>query len=200
MKYSKRLILIKYSRIFGLSAFIISCIAIMAFICNKWIEAFSLLVSFFTLRYKFDKTYHCSSTGLCTFISISIFWLAIPISLRVEYSFLCGIIISFIICLICYLVQCMVDNSNLLKEKDKQIEYLCKELNKYANIDLYSMNEEELRNYARSKGLSEVIIDTLILKILHNYRWIDIMNERNYSKTAIRYHKKQIIEKLSITL
>lgn len=131
MKYSKKLILIKYSRIFGLSAFIISCIAIMAFICNKWIEAFSLLVSFFALRYKFDKTYHCSSTGLCTFISISIFWLAIPISLRVEYSFLCGIIISFIICLICYLAQCMVDNSNLLKEKDKQIEYLCKELNKY---------------------------------------------------------------------
>ena len=200
MKYSKKLILIKYVRMFGLSAFIISCIALMAFICNKWIEAFSLLVSFFALRYKFDTTYHCSTTGMCTFLSISIFWLAIPLELRIEYSFLFGILVAFVICLICYLVQVYVDNSNLLKEKDAQIEYLCKKLHNYAKIDLYSMNEEELRNYARSRGLSEIIIDTLILKILHNYKWIDIMRERNYSKTAIRYHKKQIIEKLDITL
>ena len=62
------------------------------------------------------------------------------------------------------------------------------------------MSEDELRTYATSKGLPEIMIDTLILKVLHNYRWVDIMTERNYSKTAIRYHKAQIIEKLDIKL
>lgn len=200
MKYSTKLTLIRYARMFGLSAFIIGCIATMAFICNKWIEAFSLLVSFFALRYKFDKTYHCSSTGLCTFVSISIFWLAIPVEMRIEYSLFFGTIVAFIIGFICYLVQCYADNANLISDKDCQISALCKELKKYQAIDLYAMSEDDLRKYARSKGLSENIIDTLILKIVHGYRWIDIMNERNYSKTAIRYHKKQIIEKLSITL
>lgn len=159
-----------------------------------------MLVSFFALRYKFDKTYHCSSTGLCTFVSISIFWLAIPVEMRIEYSLFFGTIVAFIICFICYLVQCYADNANLISDKDFQISALCKELKKYQAIDLYAMSEDDLRKYARSKGLSENIIDTLILKIVHGYRWIDIMNERNYSKTAIRYHKKQIIEKLSITL
>ena len=53
------------------------------------------------------------------------------------------------------------------------------------------MSEEELRQYAQSKGLSEPICDTLVLKIIHNYRWVDIQKERKYSKTAIIYHKKQ---------
>lgn len=199
MKFSTKLALIKYTRMIGLSAFIIVCIALMAFICNKWIEAFSLLVSFFTLRYKFNKTYHCSSTGSCTFLSIGIFWLAIPLEMRMEYSMLFGIIVAFTICYFCYFVQCHVDNINLISDKDLQISILCKDLKKYQEIDLYKMSEDDIRKYARSKGLSENIIDTLVLKIVYGYRWIDIMNERNYSKTAIRYHKQQIIEKLNIT-
>lgn len=200
MKYSTRLKIKKYTRMFGLSAFIIGCIAVMAFVCNKWIEAFSLLVSFFALRYKFEKTYHCSSTGMCTFVSIGIFWLAIPMELRIEQSMFFGVLAALSICYLCYFIQCYVDNLNLISEKDYQITAMCKELEKYQKIDLYKMSEEELRIYARSKGLSENIIDTLVLKILHGYRWIDIMNERNYSKTAIRYHKKQIIEKLGLAL
>lgn len=200
MKYSKKLALIKYFRMFGFSAFIILCIAVMAFICNKWVEAFCLLVGFFALRYKFEKTYHCSTTALCTFVSIAIFWLAIPISMRIEQSLFFSILISLVICWFCYFLQCCVDNANLVKEKDIQIQRLIKDLKKYENMELYSMSEQDLRTYAQSKGLSENIIDTLVLKVIHNYRWVDIIHERGYSKTAIRYHKQQIVKKLSIKL
>ena len=62
------------------------------------------------------------------------------------------------------------------------------------------MSEEELRNYAKSKHLSEMMIDTLVLKVIHNYKWVEIQHERNYSKTAIIYHKKQICKTLNIEL
>lgn len=102
----------------GLSAFIIGCIALMAFVCNKWIEAFSLLVSFFSLRYKFERTYHCNSTGMCTFVSIAIFWLAIPVEMRIGQSLFFGTLVALAICYSCYFVQCYVDNLNLISEKD----------------------------------------------------------------------------------
>lgn len=79
-----------------------------------------------------------------------------------------------------------------------RFEQLLVELKTCKNIDLYSMTEIELRNYAKSKGLSEPIIDTLVLKIIKNYRWVDIQNELNFTKDGIRYHKEKIIEKLDI--
>ena len=71
--------------------------------------------------------------------------------------------------------------------------------NKAVN-DIYNLNEEQLRNYAKGKGLSETIIDTLVLRVIHNYRWVDIQKELNYSKDGIRYHKEQISKKLNIRL
>ena len=60
--------------------------------------------------------------------------------------------------------------------------------------ELYAMSEEELRTFARSKGLSEMIVDTLVLKVIHNYKWIEIQEERNYTKEGIRYHKNRIFK------
>lgn len=200
MKAKTKIAIIRYLRMYGLSTFIILVISLCAFICDKVIEAFFMLISFFALRYKFEKTFHCQSTGNCTFLSISIFWVAIPFTLPIRISLFANTMVGFTICLLCYVAQCYVDNKNLVAKKDKQISSMAELLKKYENIYIYKMNEDELRNYAKSKGLSEVITDTLVLKILKNYRWCDIMEERNYSKTAIRYHKQQIIKFLDIQL
>ena len=62
------------------------------------------------------------------------------------------------------------------------------------------MSETELRQYAQSKGLSETICDTLVLRVINNYRWVDIQRAMNFSKDGIRYHKEQIIKKLSVDI
>lgn len=83
---------------------------------------------------------------------------------------------------------------------ENKIAELINKLKKYKNIDIYKMSEAELRQYAQSKGLSENICDTLVLKVIQNYRWVDIEKERNFTKEGIRYHKQRIIEVLEIDL
>ena len=62
------------------------------------------------------------------------------------------------------------------------------------------MTEEELRNYAKSKHISENMIDTLVLRVIYNYKWVEIQQERNFTKDGIRYHKEQLNKKLNIKL
>lgn len=171
-----------------------------AMLYGKYVEAVIFLVAELALRYKFDKTYHCKTSGMCFCFTSCVIWLCVPVVLPVEISYLFGIFIGLSISLISYWIQCSLDNLALLKDKDRQIELMAWRLKKYSDVNIYKMSEEELRVYAASKGLSDIIIDTLVLKVLHNYRWVDIMKERNYSKTAIRYHKSQIIKKLDIEL
>lgn len=65
---------------------------------------------------------------------------------------------------------------------------------------IYSLTEDELRNFAKSKGLGEQIVDTLVLKVIHNYKWVEIERERNYSKDGIRYHKEKLNKVLGFKL
>lgn len=66
--------------------------------------------------------------------------------------------------------------------------------------NIYSMTEDELRIYATSKHLNEMMIDTLILRVKKNYRWCEIAQESGYSKNAIIYHKKILEKRLGVKL
>jgi hypothetical protein len=65
---------------------------------------------------------------------------------------------------------------------------------------IYSLTEDELRTFAKSKGIGEQIIDTLVLKVIYNYKWAEIERERNYSKDGIRYHKEKLNKVLGFKL
>jgi hypothetical protein len=107
--------------------------------------------------------------------------LMLPISVSIFSSVIVGISINYIL----YRIQDYID---LKKEVAKE------------TINIYKMTEDELRKYAISKHLSEMMVDTLVLKVIHNYRWVDIRNERNYTRTGMDYHKKTIEKKLNIKL
>lgn len=72
-----------------------------------------------------------------------------------------------------------------------------KDIKNLSKNDIYQMPEYELRQYAASKGLSEVVIETLVLKVIYHYKNVEIQQERGYSKSAINYHLKIIKEKLN---
>ena len=103
----------------------------------------------------------------------------LPIQISIFSSVLVGILMNYAL----YKLQ---DYLDLKKQVAKE------------TINIYKMTEDELRKYAISKHLSEMMIDTLVLKVIHNYRWCEIMEERHYSRTAIKYHKKCIEKQLNI--
>lgn len=163
-----------------------------AYLNNKIIEAFFFLVCWGVFRRSFPKDYHFKHSKKpilnvlgCLFWSSVIFWIVIPTLLPVTTSIFASVVAGMIVNFLLYKFQ---DYLDLKKEVVKQ------------TVNIYKMTEEELRNYAKSKGLSEMIIDTLVLRVIHNYRWVEIRNERNYSRRGIDYHKETIEKKLNIKL
>ena len=142
------------------------------------------------IRRYFDKQYHCGTTTVCLITTLGVAFLGISRSLPLAISLLSTIPMAFVICWIGYLVQYKVDLLKYNRELKKQLE----------DIDLYKMTKEELRNYAKCKNISEPLIDTLVLRVIHNYKWVEIEQARNFTKDGIRYHREQLNKKLNIKL
>ena len=166
-----------------------SVILTIAYFSNKIVETLLFYLAWRVIRFAVPKIFHFKGkTPLmsilgCMVCSCLVFGVAIqlmlPISISIFSSVLVGMLMNFII----YKIQ---DYLDLKKEVAKE------------TINIYKMTEDELRKYAISKHLSEMMIDTLVLKVIHNYRWCEIMEERRYSRTAIKYHKKCIEKQLNI--
>lgn len=185
-----RLKLIAINLIFEL--FVNSIILLVAWFSNRIIETLSFYVAWRVFRTCMHKIFHFKASKNpfmnicgCAVCSILCFIIAMQLMLPINISIFSSVIVGIIINYCLYKIQDYID---IKKEIVKQVK------------DVYAMTEDKLRIYARSKHLPEVMVDTLVLKVIHNYKWSEIMAERNYSKTAIRYHKKQISRYLSIEL
>lgn len=209
MQEKKNNIRKKVEFIYGLRAFIrilpyhllvMGSVFIVASLFNKYAEAVCFLIAFFSLRYKFDTTYHSDSIVICMTLTISIFSVSVVVCPPIYMYVLVSILCAYVDCLALWFIQDWLNKKQYNQTLDFEIYNLMCELKEYKKIDLYKMTETELRQFAQSKGLSESICDTLVLKIIHNYRWVDIQKELNFTKDGIRYHKERIIEKLGVDL
>lgn len=168
-----------------------SIIIVFAYFSDRLLEVLAFYLSWNIIYRFFPKVFHfkfktpfknvigcaiCSC--MCYFIYLK---LSLPISISIFSSVLYGVLAHLVL----YKIQ---DYIELKKNVAK------------SSISIYNMSEEELRNYAKSKGLSEMIIDTLILRVINNYKWIEIQKERNYTKEGIRYHKERICKILNVKL
>lgn len=167
---------------------IISC----AVIFDKIIETIFFYCCWLIFRYIFPKEYHFKHSKKplynilgCLFWSNVLFWVIISNIMPISTSIFISVVASLSINTILYKFQDYID----LKENERK-----------NIINIYSMSEDDLRNYAKSKGLGEMMIDTLVLRVVKNYKWVEIERERNYSKTAIRYHKKIICKSLNVEI
>ena len=168
-----------------------SIILFIAFISDKIIEILLFYIVWRVFRFAYPKIFHCKlNTPLmsivgCLFCSILCFMVATKLMFNISISIFSSVIVGICINYLLYKAQ---DYLELKKQVAKQ------------TIDIYKMTEDELRAYARSRGLSEMIIDSLVLRVIHNYKWVEIQNERNYTKDGIRYHKEKINKTLGIKL
>jgi hypothetical protein len=169
---------------------------IPACIFSKWAEAVTFFFCHWFIREQFPKQYHHILAAICRNITACVLFFGVSFTLPFELSLLSAIPICYFISWVGFIKKNSDDFEIKCEELEVKIEQLIIELKQYKQIDLYKMSEEELRRFAQSRGLSEVICDTLVLRIVHHYRWVDIEKELNFSKEGIRYHKEQIIDKL----
>lgn len=159
---------------------------------NRIIETAFFYICWATFRYVFPKEYHYRHSKkplinilCCLFWSNVIFWVVIPNMFPITISLFSSVISGCVVNYFLYKIQDYID----LKEE------------KYINtVNIYKMSEEELRQHAHSLKISEQIVDTLVLRVIHNYKWVEIMQERNYTKEGIRYHKEKLQKVLNIKL
>ena len=179
---------------------IIISTAIPAVIFNKYIEAVVFFFCHWFIREQFPKQYHHIVPAICRTITACIMFFGVSFVLPFELSLISAIPICYFISWIGFIKKERDEFEIKSEELDEEVEKLLNDLKTYKNIDVYNMTEDELRSFARSKGLAETMCDTLVLKVIHNYRWVDIQRELHFTKDGIRYHKEQIIKKLGLKL
>lgn len=133
----RKALLLKY-KLFNLSVNMAIFIAIFSFalLFGKLLECVIVLMSYFLLRYKFDKTFHHENMWVCFALSILMCWCMIAVTLPISISILSGIVVAMIDCYILYKVRDYFDIRNELREitkpkpldKERLIE-LCKQHN-----------------------------------------------------------------------
>jgi hypothetical protein len=166
-----------------------SIILLVAYFVDKLLLTILFYLPFHIFRVSFPKVFH-SKIGKpltniisCGMFSCLAYFIAMRLMLPLNISIFSSVVVGMFINYVLYKIQ---DGLDQKKVKAHSLYELCK------------MNEEELRTYAVSKKVSEMMVDTLVLKLIYNYRWVDIRKERNYTRRGIDYHKKIIEKKLNI--
>lgn len=168
-----------------------SIILSVAILSEKLVETLSFYFAWRVFRFAVPKIFHVKHNNPfvaiigCGISSCGIYIFAMNIMPNITTSIFSSVIVSMILNYILYKVQDYIDMKKELSNKTK---------------DIYSMSEDELREYAHSKKLSEQIVDTLVLRVIHNYKWTEIQHERNFTKEGIRYHKERIEKVLEVKL
>jgi hypothetical protein len=166
-------------------------ILFFAFISDKIIETLIFYIAWQIFRKSVPKVFHIKKKSAlmsvigCGLWSCIVFIVAMRFTFNIGVSLFSSIIIGIIINIILYKIQDYIDLQKELSHK---------------TIDIYKMNEQQLRQYGALNGLSNITCDVLVLKVIENYRWCEIMQERNFSKDGLRYHKQRINKKLNIKL
>lgn len=104
---------------------------LVAFIFNKYIEAGCFLISFFSLRYKFETTYHSDSMLLCMVFTNLIFALSIILCPSVYMYIFGSVIFAYIDCLILWFIQDRKEEKQMNKKLNLMLDDVRKQLDDY---------------------------------------------------------------------
>lgn len=178
---------------------VISSIVLCSWVFNRWLEGLMFCIAHVCIRRVFDKQFHFNKTAYCLALTLAIIWFAIPITLPIAVSLLSSIPIAFLICFIGFYAQDRIDLQRQNKDLEHEIKAIIEELNKYKQIDIYKMTQEELRQYGASQHLSEVQIDILCMRVFDHLKISEMCKYANYGRTTIKYHLGQIKQKLNLT-
>ena len=145
-------------------------IAIIALINRKYLETLILTVSFFALRNKLPITYQCYTLRWCAFWTLAIFVESGPFTASKNISLFSGVVTALLITFVLY------------KLGVAKAEY--GELKRLSERTIWDMNETELREYLKSKGIINERQDFVCLK-LAGWSYGDIARKLGYAETTM---------------
>ena len=103
---------------------VMSGVAIISFIFNKWLEALCFIIAFFSLRYKFPTTYHAKKILYCMLITNATFMASIVLCPSIYMYIFGGLLFAFADCLIMWYIQSRED----IKQDKECAEWFVREL------------------------------------------------------------------------
>lgn len=180
-KNAKRKIRLKLSfQTLGGYLCILVTLFLISFLLRKTLQFSVILLSYTLSRFIYPTTWHASTMRSCFYATLATFIVAFVVALPIDIAVFASIIVGNAISVLLFVVELALNHINSPTAEP---------------IDIYALDEENLRAYGRSVGLSENIVDTLVLRVFRNYKWVEIQRERNYTKQGIYYHKQQIERK-----
>ena len=155
-----------------------------AFLIGKPLELFVVLAAYTTLRWCFPTTWHHHKTLNCICYSTVGFCIFNTLTIPMSISLFGGVLTGYLISLGLYILQDRIDSKILLKE--------------FQNKTIWNMNETELREYCRIKGIKRDRIDFVVYVLIHHWRFADIAIKLGYSLETIKDWSEICKRKLNI--
>ena len=151
----------------------------ISLIFGKWFEAVSFLIAFFSLRYKFETTYHSKSIVICMTCTISMFTLSIIVCPPIYMYVLASIGFAYLDCWLLWFIQDRL-------EKKQELEVLTT-INYELELKLArcGRNElEELQDRCRKANLSRRDTEIAIMYYYNKYTpkdiWLYLCESKEY--------------------
>ena len=128
---------------------VMSSVAIISFIFDKWLEALFFLISFFTLRYKFPTTFHANKILHCMVITNCMFAISIVLCPSIYMYVFGSLLFGYLDAFLLWYIQSRED----FKRQKECAEWFCREL--IAQITEKQNPYEELLERCKNAKLSE---------------------------------------------
>lgn len=170
---------------------IIGSIALCAWFFDRWIEGTMFCIAHVAIRSAFDKQFHFNVMAYCLSLTLAIIWFAIPMTLPITVSLLSSIPIAFLICFVGYLAQDRLDLQKEIWRLNKHVDEL---LNKIMHKSIFAMNEEELYEHCRSRGLSDADCKIAYFVIIERLKGKELYAAISYSERQAKRKRKQILD------
>lgn len=128
---------------------VMSGVAIISFIFNKWIEAILFLTAFFSLRYKFPTTFHSKSIVYCMLITNSMFMFSVVLCPYTNAYIFGVLVFAYLDTFILWFIQ----SKEILKQDKECAEWFARELTFL--LKNYQNPKDELLIKCRKANLSK---------------------------------------------
>lgn len=167
-------------------ALIFACVFIFARILNKYIEAVVFLFSFFTLRYKFNTTFHYENVLYCILTTILMFTASVIFSPPLTISLFGCVLFAFFDTWLLWFIQDRFEFKLKTKLLEAQNKEMNQELTDIKSISIWEMDEPNLRTYLYTKGIRDDRQDFVVMIIIDGLKFEEIAKKLGYSVDTLK--------------
>lgn len=175
---------------------VLGSIVLVSWLFDKWIEGIMFCIAHTVVRGVFSKQFHFHTTSFCLSLTLQIIWFVIPTIFSIHFSLLASILMAFIVAMIGYIVQELIDTKQQVVKLEKYSTQLLMELQAKSTKDIYAMTEDELYEHCRSCGLDEEDCKIAYFIVIERLKGKELYHALPYSEATIKRRRLKIMSKI----